>query len=143
MQTEYTLSFVINLTCSLLFLSQAKILLTDHLSNLRLERKMEGDCCSCLILAAYIINLHICFCHNIMKVSIVTGMKMERSAFCKNLKSAFPSFYNNYTVFITPSDYSILKFQIMDGGGPDTALDLVLKVNSHKITNMYFFPHFY
>lgn len=67
---------------------------------------------------------------------------MERSAFCKNLKSAFPSFYNNYTAFITPSDYSILNFPIMDGGGPDTAPDLVLKVNSHKITNMYFFSIF-
>lgn len=51
-----------------------------------------------------------------MKVSIVTAMEAEHSALCKNLKSAFPNFYNNYTVFITPSDYSILKFQIMDEG---------------------------
>lgn len=54
-----------------------------------------------------------------------------------NLKSAFRNFYNNYTIFITPPAYSILKFQLTNRV-KDTAPDLTLKDNSHKITTIIF-----
>lgn len=56
-----------------------------------------------------------------------------------NPKSAFPNFYNNDTIFVTPPAYSILKFQLT--GGVMWARhcpDLTFKDNSRKITTVIF-----